>query len=135
MDLRAAVVELLQNGVCNGAAHTAADHADLLLALGFRGLAQGAHEVMQAVALLLVAELLGGSADSLDNNGNGTLFTVIIVNGNGDPFTVLIHAQDDKLAGLCFLGDHRRLDLVQDHGGLQSLFRHDTIHTLSSFLI
>ena len=51
--LRAAVVELLQDGVCDGAAHAAADDADLLLALGFGGLAERADEVLQAIALLL----------------------------------------------------------------------------------
>ena len=41
----------------------AAHHADLLLTLGLGRTAQRAHKVMQALALLLVAELLGGRGD------------------------------------------------------------------------
>ena len=54
------------DGVCDGAAHAAADDADLLLALGFGGLAERADEILQEIALLLVAELFGGGADGLD---------------------------------------------------------------------
>ena len=133
VDLCAAVMELLQNGIRDGAAHAAADDADLLLALGFGGLAQGANEVVQILALLLVAELLGGGAHGLDDDGNGALFTVIVVDGNGNALAVFIHPQDDELAGLCLPGNHRSLDLIQDHGGFQRFFGHDAIHGRSFF--
>ena len=135
MDLGSAVVELLQNGIRDGAAHAAADDTDLLLALGFGGLAQGAHKVVQILALLLVAELFGGGAHGLDNDGDSALLAVIVMDGDGDTLAVFIHPQDDELAGLCLFGNHRSLDLIQDHGGFQRFFGHDAIHGRSFFPI
>ena len=87
----------------------------------------------EILALLLVAELLGGGAHGLDDDGNGALFTVIVVDGDGDALAVFIHPQDDELAGLCLPGNHRSLDLIQDHGGFQRFFGHDAIHGRSFF--
>ena len=50
---------------------------------------------------------------------------------NGDTLTILIHAQNDKLAGLRLLGHHGCLDLIEDHGGFQRFLFHDAIHTYS----
>ena len=124
-------MELLQNGVCDGAANAAADHADLLLTLGLGGTAQRAHKVMQAIALLLVAQLLGGGAHRLNDDGNGALLAVIVMDRNGDTLTILIHAQNDELAGLRLLGHHGCLDLIEDHSGFQRFLFHDAIHTYS----
>ena len=135
MDLGPAVVELLQHGIGNGAADAAAHHADLLLALGLGGRPQGAHEVMEAVALLLVAELFRGSAHGLHDDGDGALLPVVVMDSDGDTLAIFIHAQDNKLAGLGLLGHHGGLDLIQDHGRLQGCFRNNAIHTLSSFLV
>ena len=46
-----------------------------------------------------------------------------------------VEGQDDELAGLCLFGNHRSLDLIQDHGGLQRFFGHDAIHGRSFFPI
>ena len=134
MHLGAAVVELLQNGISNGAAHAAADDADLLLALGLGGLAQGADKVVEIVALIQVGELLRGSTDGLDNDGDSALLGVVVVDGDGDTLTVFIHAQDDKLAGLSLLGNQGCLDLVESDSGAKRLFSYDTIHISPSFL-
>ena len=75
-----------------------------------------------------MSELFGGGADRLHDDGNGALLTVEVVDGDGDAFTVFIDAQDDELAGLGLLGHHRRLDLVEGHGGLECFFLHDAIH-------
>ncbi len=77
VDLGAAIVELLQHGVRNGAAHAATHYADLLLALGLSGLTERTDEILQAVTLLLVAELFRGGAHGLNNDGNSALFPVI----------------------------------------------------------
>ena len=61
---------------------------------------------MQILALLLVAELLGGGAHGLDDDGDGALLAVIVMDGDGDTLAVLIHPQDDELARLCLLGHH-----------------------------
>ena len=129
MDLGAAVVKFLQHRIRDGAAHAAADHADLLLALGLGGLAQGTHKVVQTLALLLVAQLFGGGSHGLDDDGHGTLLAVIIMDSDGDTLAVLIHAQDDELARLCLFGHHGCLDLIEDHSGLERFFLDDTVHT------
>ena len=133
MDLGPAVVELLQHGIRDGAADTAAHHADLLLALGLGGLAQGAHKVLEAVALFHAAQLFRGGAHGLDDDGDGALLRVIVVDRYGDSLAVLIHAQDDELARLGLLGDQGCLDLIQGDGGTEGLFSHDTIHSVPSF--
>ena len=133
MDLGAVIVEFLQDGIGNGTAHAAADHADLLLTLGLGGLAQGAHEVLQAVALVQALQLLSGGTHGLDDDGDCALFGVVVIDGDGNTFTHLIHTQDDELTRLSLLGDQRRLDLIQSHSRPEFLFSHDTKHTLPSF--
>ena len=128
MDLSPAVVELLQHGIGNGAAYAAAHYADLLLALGLGGLAQGAYKVVEAVALLLMAELLGGGAHSLNDDGDGALLPIVIMDGDGDTLAVFIYPQDDELARLSLLCHHGGLDLIQDHSRLQSCFCNNAIH-------
>ena len=86
---------------------------------------------MQALALLLVAQLLGGGAHRLNDDGNGALLAVIVMDRNGDTLTILIHAQNDELAGLRLLGHHGCLDLIEDHSGFQRFLFHDAIHTYS----
>ncbi len=128
VDFRAAVVELLQNGVSDGAADAAAHDADLLLAFGLGRAAQRADKVLNVLALGFMSELFGGGTDRLHDDGDGALLTVEVVDGDGDAFTVFIDAQDDELAGLGLLCHHRRLDLVEGHGGLERFFLHDAIH-------
>ena len=128
MDFRAAVVELLQNRVGDGAADAAAHDTDLFLAFGLGRAAQRADKVLNVLALGFMSELFGGGADRLHDDGNGALLTVEVVDGDGDAFTVFIDAQDDELAGLGLLCHHRRLDLVEGHGGLERFFLHDAIH-------
>ena len=134
MDLRAAIVELLENGVSDRAADAAADHTDLLLALGLGGLAERTDEVLDRLALGFVAELFRGRADGLDNDGDRALLAVVIVDGDGDALAVFIHTQNDELTGLRLLRHHRRLDLVQDHRRFQGFFSYDFVHAVSSFL-
>ena len=133
MDLSAVVMELLQYGIGDSATHAAANHADLLLALGLGGLAQGAHEVLEAVALVQMGQLLSSGADRLDNDGDGSFFRVIVIDRDGDTLAVLIHPQNDELARLRFLGYQGSLNLIQGNGGTQGLFSHNTIHTFPSF--
>ena len=131
MNLRAAVVELFQNRVGNGAADAAAHHADLLLALRLGRTAQRANEIVETIALLLVAQLFSSGTHRLNNDGNGTLLAVIVMDRNGDTLTILIHAQNDELSGLRLLGHHGCLDLIEDHGRFQRFLFHDAIHTYS----
>ena len=75
----------------------------------------------------------GGGADDLDDDADGALLTIIIVDGQGDALAVLIHAQDDELAGLGLLGDHGSFDLKENDGRVERLFFYDTIHKSSFF--
>ena len=100
-----------------------------------RGLAQGAHKILEAVPLVQMAELLRGGAHRLDDDGDGTLLGVVGIDGDGDALALLVHPQDDELSRLGLLGDQRGLDLVQGDGGAQSLFSDDLVHMLPSFPI
>ena len=64
----------------------------------------------------------------MDDDGDGALLAVVVMDRDGDAFAVFIDAQDDELAGLGLLCHHRRLDLVEGHGGLERFFLHDAIH-------
>ena len=127
-------MELLQNGIGNGAANAATDHAHLLLTLRLGGLAQRADKVGKAVAFLHVAQLHRGGAHGLNDDGDGSFLRVVGVNGNGDAFTVLVYAQDNELSGLGLFGHQGRLDLIEGHGGPKCLFSYDSVHTAPSFL-
>ena len=135
MHFRAAVMELLEHGIGDGAAHAAADDADLLLAFGLGRAAERADKVLNVLALGLVAELFGRSADRLHDDRHSALFAVEIMDGDGDALTVLVDAQDDELAGFGLLCHHRCFDLVEDHGGLERFFFHDAIHEDSPFCV
>ena len=131
--MTAHVVELLGHGVGDGGAHAAAHNGDPLQALGLGGAAQGAHEVLEVLALLLVVQLLGGSAHELEDDGDSALLPVIGGDGQGDALAVFIHAEDDELAGLALPGHGGGLDLHQGYGGVQNPFFYDPIHSVSSF--
>lgn len=66
------------------------------------GLAQGTHKVQQRVAFLEGIQLFGGIADFLENNGDSTLFSVIICNGQRNTLAFLINAEDNELSGCAF---------------------------------
>ena len=127
------VVELLGHGVGDGGAHAAADDGHPLEALGLGGPAQGAHEVLDVLALPLVVELLGGGAHELEDDGDGTARPVIGGDGQGDALAVFIHAEDDELAGLALAGHGGGLDFHQGHGGVENSLFDDPIHSVSSF--
>ena len=114
----------------DGAAHAAADHADLLLALHGGGLAQGAYKVVDVVAFLQRTQGVGGEADLLEDNGNGTFFPVITGDGQGNTLSHLVDAENDELTGLCLTCDKGRFDLHQGDGSVQLLLANDFIHVL-----
>ena len=126
-------MELLEHGIGDGAAHAAADHADLLLALSLCGLAQRADKVLQALPLIQVAQLFRGGAGGLHDDTDCSLFAVIVVDCEGDSLPVFIHTQNDKLAGLCLLRNQRCLNLIQDHRRFERLFSDDSKHSSPSF--
>ena len=132
MDLSAIVMELLQHGIRNGAAHAAAHNGDLLLALDVRGLAQRADEIMQRLSLFEGIQFHRRTADDLVNNRNRAALTVVIRNGQRDALAVLQRAQNDELAGLRFFGDKRRVDHHLGDGRVQALFFDNPKHGASS---
>ena len=74
---------------------------------------------MLGFALFEGVELHGPRADDLKNDGNGAGFAVKSGDGQGDALGVLLCANNDKLAGLCLLGNERRMDAKFGHGGVQ----------------
>ena len=128
VDLRALLVELFRHRVSDGAAHAAADDGYLLQALCFRGAAQGAHKVLQAVALLQVVQLFRGGAHDLENNGHGAALPVEVRHSQGDAFALFVHPQDDELPRLRLFGNERRLNVHPGHGGVEHLFFYNSVH-------
>ena len=77
-------MQCLGNGQRNGAAHAAADDADVFQTLDLSGLAQGSHKVMHGLTLFEGVELHGTCADNLKNDGNGAGFAVKSGDSQGD---------------------------------------------------
>ena len=74
---------------------------------------------MHGLALFEGVELHGTCADNLENDRNGAGFAVKPGDGQGDALGVLLCADNDKLAGLCLLGNERRMDAKFGYGGFQ----------------
>ena len=90
---------------------------------------------MQAVALLQMIQLFGGSADNLEYNGDCAAFTVVVRYCQGNPFAVFVYAEDDELTRLRFFGNQRSLDVHESHCGIQFSLFQDFIHIHSSIPI
>ena len=84
------------------------------------GVPQRPDKVGHAVSNLKRAQLHGGLADLLKDQGHGPLLPIIVGDGQRDPFALFVNAHNDKLARLCLachLGrvNHQELvDLAQD---------------------
>ena len=83
---------------------------------------------MDTLADLQAVQLHRGAADDLEDDVHSALFAVVVMDGDGDALTVLVDTQNDELAGLSLFRHHRRLNLVEDHSGLERFFFHDAIH-------
>ena len=101
---------------------------DLLQTLDVSGLAEGADEVGQIIALIQRVELHGGATDDLEDDVDRAGLAVISGNGQRDALAVLGRAQDDKLAGLGLLRDQRSLDDHLGDGRVQRLLFDDLEH-------
>ena len=89
---------------------------------------------MQAVALVQLAERLGGRADFLKNDGDGALFTVKIRDSQRNALAFCADTQDDELTRLCLAGNVRGLDHHQLGVCVQRLLFQNLIHSFSYLL-
>ena len=134
--LNAQLVHLLGNGVGNGAAHAAADHADLLQAVHLGGLAQRTHKVGDIVSLLHGVEHSCGASGSLYHNGDSAFFPVPAGDGDGDALALFIQTEDHELTRLGVTRHQRGLDLEEADGFclVQESFAYYLIHQNTSIL-
>ena len=133
---RALRVQLFGDGVRDGAADAAAHDRDFMQPRGVRGLAERADEIVDILAFVQVIEALGGTADDLENDGDGAPFSVEIGDREGDALPFFIDAQDDELPRLRLAGDEGRLHFHERDRRVQlSLFQnlvHNDLTVLSS---
>ena len=78
----------------------------------------------------MICTLCVGQASALEDDGDGTLFTVITADGQGAAFALFINTEDDELAGLCFASNVRCLNLQQSDLRTKDFFFYDTKHNL-----
>ena len=128
VDLDAHFVQLLGLRIRDRTAQTAADDSNLFEAVELALLAERADEVVQAVALVQRAERLRGRADLLENDGDGTLFTVKICDRERNTLAFCADTQDDELTRLCLAGNVRGLDHHQLGVCVQRLLFQNLIH-------
>ena len=124
----AGLLEGTGSGQSDGAAHAAADNAHPLLALHVGGLAQGADEVPDVVALVQFSQSLGGEAHLLEDDADSTLLAVVAGDGQRHTLAHLIDPEDDELTCLCLSGNEGGLDVHQGDVGIELLLTHDFIH-------
>ena len=122
-----AVTRLVAEEIGKGS-YAAANDADLLLALHGSGLAQGADEIPDVVALVQFAQGLGGETDLLEDDGDGAGFLVGTGDSQGHTLAHLVDAENDELACLCFAGNEGGLNVHQGDGGIELLLTHNFIH-------
>ena len=101
--------------VSDGAAHAAADDADVLEAFQVGWDAQRADNVQQVLARFHSAQHLGGAANHLNDQGDGALFSVIVRDGQRHALALLIDAEDDKLSRENLFSDKRSFYLYEDN--------------------
>ena len=107
----AEALELLGDGVVDGAAGAAADHADALgVGVDLSGAAEGADDVGNIVAGLHEREHLRALARRLEVEGDRADLGVIVRYGERETLAELVESEDGKLAGLRALCDERRLN-------------------------
>ena len=123
----------LSDGHCDSATNAAANDTNLLEAVEVGCYAERSNEVLDKLALFLVAELFGGSANDLEDDLNSAGFLVGACNGKRDALALLINAKDDELTGLCLVSYKGSLDLELNDGGVQNLFFNDSVHFISPF--
>ena len=135
VDNAALLVEFTGDGQRNGAAHAAADDADLLQAFHLGGAAQRADEVVDALTHFEAVQLHGGAADDLEDDVYSTLLAVIACDGEGDALAVFKRAHNDKLAGLCLFGNERGFNDHLCNGGVQRHLFRDLVHCVCSLFL
>ncbi len=128
VDLDAHFVQLLSLRIRDRTAQTAADNSDLFQALEFALLAERTYKVMQAVALVQLAERLRGRADLLEDDGDRAVFAVKIRDGERNALALCADTQDDELTRLCLARNVRRLDHHQLGVCVQRLLFQNLIH-------
>ena len=97
----AQALELLGDGVVDGAAGAAADDADALgRGVYLRGAAQGADDVRDIVARLHEREHLRALARGLEIEGDRTDLGVVIRDGEREALAVFVEPEDGELPGL-----------------------------------
>jgi hypothetical protein len=112
--LVARLVEGLGLGPDHRVADAPAHAADRAALLDVGRLAQGAGEVQDLLALLQVAQVVGGLAHLLHDDGSDAVIRPRLGDGQGDALPRLRHPEDDELAGLGLGGHCRRVHLEVD---------------------
>ena len=116
-------MKLLRDGHGDGASDAAADDTDALNALGVGRHAERTGEIGYELALFLVIEQFGRRADNLKDNLNGATIGIDARDGEGYALALFVGAQNNKLTGLRFSSDQRRLDFHLSHRWVQDFFR------------
>ena len=134
ISLDARFLKRLRGRIGNRTADAAADHADALLALDVRRLAERTDEVLNIVALVHAAEQLGRQTDLLENDCDRALFAVVTGDGQRHPLRLVVHAEDNELTGFRLPRHERSFDLHIGDGGIEFLLTYDLVHSVCSSL-
>ena len=113
---------------------TAADNSHLFQPLHLRRLAERTDKIMQAVALVQLAERHRRCADLLEYDRDRALVTVKICDRERNTLAFCADTQDDELTRLCLAGNVRCLDHHQLGVCVQRLLFQNLIHSLSYLL-
>ena len=128
-------MQLFSNGVGNGTAHAAAHNGNVLQPVQFAGRTERANKVMNGLAFRQAVQLHGGAAHHLEDDGDGAVFAVVIRDCQRDSLGILKGANNDKLPGLGFFCDQRRMDDQFCNGRIQRPSLNNLEHKTCSFAL
>ena len=92
------------------------------------GTSQGAYHVGHTITLVEGAELGGGGAYGLHDQGDGALLYVAAGYRQRHAFALLVHAHNHEMAGLAGFGNQRSLDVETEDFFAELNFLNNLVH-------
>ena len=115
-------MHFFSHGICDSAAHAAADDRDFFKSVRFGRFSERADEIVNEIAFFEVIEFFGGGSDDLEYNGHPARFPIVIGDSQRNAFAVGVNSQNNELTRFGLFCDERRFDVHTRNSRIQALF-------------
>ena len=127
-DLVSGFLERLSNRQHRRSSDTTAGTNDRSVVLNTGSTSERSNDVVQTVARVHGQELMGRSADLLNNQRDGSFFDIRSGDGQRDALRVSVHTDDDKMSGSAATRNERSFYDELRYIRRKEFFRNDLIH-------